>query len=58
MQPFNEVLATMICNRLGFKYVPYTIDVIKDKIVSKCEYLIYKDTELMSAYQILHKNWI
>ena len=56
MQPFNEVLATMICERLGFKHIPYTIDVIKDKIVSKCECFINKDTELVSAYQILHNN--
>ena len=56
MQPFNEVLATMICERLGFKHIPYTIDVIKDKIVSKCECFINKDTELVSAYQILHNH--
>lgn len=56
MQPFNEVLATMICERLSFKHIPYTIDVIKDKIVSKCECFINKDTELVSAYQILHNN--
>lgn len=56
MQPFNEVLATMICNRLGFFHVPYKIEVIKDKIVSKCECFINKDTELVTAYQILHNN--
>lgn len=56
MQPFNEVLATMICSRLGFKHVPYTIEVIKDKIVSKCECFINEDTELVSSYQILHNN--
>ena len=56
MQPFNEVLATMICNRLGFKHIPYTIGVVKDTIVSKCECFINKDTELVSAYQILHNN--
>lgn len=56
MQPFNEVLATMICERLGFKHIPYTIDVIKYKIVSKCECFINKNTELVTAYQILHNN--
>ena len=54
MQPFNEVLATMICRRLNFKYVPYKIDIIKDKIVSKCVCFIDKDTELVTAHQILH----
>lgn len=56
MQPFNEALATMICNRMGFKHVPYTIAVVKDKVVSKCECFINKDTELVSAYQILRNN--
>lgn len=56
MQPFNEVLATMICSRLGFKHVPYTIDIIGEKIVSKCECFIDKNTELVTAYQILHNN--
>lgn len=56
MQPFNEVLATMICERLGFNHVPYTIDIVKDKVVSKCECFINKNTELVSAYQILHNN--
>lgn len=55
MQPFNEVLATMISRRLGFKHIPYTIDIVNNKIVSKCECFIDKDTELVTAYQILHK---
>ena len=56
MQPFNEVLSTMICGRLGFKHIPYTIDVIGEKIVSKCECFIDENTELITAYQILHNN--
>lgn len=56
LQPFNEVLATMICEKLGFNHVPYTLEVINNKIVSKCPCFITKDTELISAYQILHNN--
>lgn len=56
MQPFNEVLASMICDRLGFKHIPYVIDIVNDKIVSKCECFINQNTELVSAYQILHNN--
>lgn len=56
LQPFNEVLATMICEKLGFNHVPYTLEVINNKIVSKCPCFINKDTELISAYQILHNN--
>lgn len=56
LQPFNEVLASNICDRLGFNHVKYTIDIVKDKPVSKCDCFINKDTELIPAYQILHEN--
>lgn len=56
MQPFNEVLASMICERLGFYHIKYEIDVISNKIVSKCECFIDKNTELITANQILHNN--
>lgn len=56
MQPFNEILATMICERLGFYHTKYTLDVVSNKMVSKCECFINKDTELVTAYQILHNN--
>lgn len=54
LQPFNEVLASSICKRLGFYHVEYTLDIINDKIVSKCECLTTKDTEIITAYQIIH----
>ena len=54
MQPFNEVLASNICKRLGFNHVEYTIEIINNKIVSKCGCLTTKDTEIISAYQILY----
>lgn len=54
MQPFNEVLASMICERLGFDHVTYTLDIIKNQVVSKCECFINSNTELIPANQILH----
>ena len=56
LQPFNEVLASMISSRLGFNHVTYILEVIKDKVVSKCECFINENTELVSAYQILYNN--
>lgn len=56
LQPFNEVLATMICERLGFDHVTYTLDMYKETIVSKCPCFINKDTELITAYQVLYGN--
>lgn len=59
MQPFNEVLASKICERLNIKHTHYDLEIISDKVVSKCECFIDKDTELVPASQILnncHKN--
>lgn len=52
LQPFNEVLASEICKRLGFEHVTYTLDTYKDMVVSKCPCFINKDTELITCYQI------
>lgn len=56
LQPFNEALASMISSRLEFNHVTYILEVIKDKVVSKCECFINENTELVSAYQILYNN--
>lgn len=52
LQPFNEVLASMICERLGFEHVTYTLDTYQDMVVSKCTCFITKDTEFITASQI------
>ena len=52
LQPFNEILASEICDRLGFKHVEYTLDTYKDVVVSKCPCFINKDIELITCYQI------
>lgn len=52
LQPFNEVLASEICKRLGFSHVEYTLDTYKNTVVSKCPCFINKNTELITAYQI------
>ena len=54
MQPFNEVLASMICEKLNFNHVTYTLDIINNKVVSKCECFIDANTELIPAHQILY----
>lgn len=52
LQPFNEVLASEICRRLGFYHVEYMLDTYKDMVVSKCPCFITKDTELVTCNQI------
>ena len=52
LQPFNEVLASEICKRLGFDHVEYTLAIYKDMVVSKCPCFITKDTEFITGHQI------
>lgn len=54
LQPFNEVLASEICKRLGFNHVTYTLDTYKDMVVSKCPCFINKDTEFITCYQVIN----
>lgn len=54
LQPFNEALATMICEKLGFSHTKYEITTVSNKIVSKCPCFINENTELITAHQILH----
>lgn len=51
-QPFNEVLASEICRRLGFSYVPYSF-LVKDNsepvIYSSCPCFVDEHTEFVPA---------
>ena len=52
-QPFNEVIASRIMDRLGIDHVPYTVTWINDEPYSVCEDFVTKDTELITAWQIM-----
>ena len=54
LQPFNEVLASEICRRLGFNHVEYSLAIYKDMVVSKCPCFIDVNTELITARQIMN----
>lgn len=54
LQPFNEVLATMICERLGLPHVKYELGYVENTVVSKCECVTTKNTEIIPAYQVLY----
>lgn len=53
LQPFNEVLASEICSRLGFEHVEYTLEIYNNIVVSKCPCFITKDTEFITCSQII-----
>ncbi len=52
-QPFNEVIASGIMERLGIPHVPYTVTWNKGAPYSVCEDFITKNTELIPAWRIL-----
>lgn len=58
LEPFNEVLAGMICKIIDLDFIPYTIEVLNKMVLSKCECFINTDTELISAYAILKEAGI
>ncbi len=52
-EPFNEWLASQICNRLEIDFCNYSVDVLENKLVSKCNDFISEDEEIITAYDIL-----
>lgn len=52
-QPFNEVIASEIMERLHIPHVPYTVIWDGDEPYSVCEDFVTKDTELVSAWRIM-----
>lgn len=52
-QPFNEVIAAGIMERLGIPHVPYTITWNKGAPYSVCEDFVTEDTELVPAWRII-----
>ena len=52
-QPFNEIIASMVMERLGVPHIPYTLTWIDGKPYSVREDFITPDTELVSAWKVL-----
>ena len=52
-QPFNEVIAVGIMERLGIPHVPYQVTWNKGAPYSVCEDFVTRDTELVPAWRIL-----
>ncbi|MBE6140629.1 MAG: hypothetical protein E7172_03745 [Firmicutes bacterium] len=57
LEPINEYLASLICEILKISYVKYEIEIIsnleKQHLVSSCPTFVTKDTELISASEII-----
>lgn len=55
-QPFNEVIASIIAQRLGINYVEYELIWDDGVPYSICEDFINRDTELVSAWRIMQSK--
>lgn len=51
-EPINEWLVSRICDKLGFEYCNYDVDVLDKGIVSKCECFISENEEIITANDI------
>ena len=51
-EPINEWLVSEICDRLNLDYCKYYIDIIDNKLVSKCEDFITDNEEIITASDI------
>ncbi len=52
-QPFNEVIATKIMERLNIPHVPYTLIWNKESPYSVCEDFVDENTELVPAWRVM-----
>jgi hypothetical protein len=52
-EPLNEILAAHILKKLNIDHVDYSLEYFQNKPLSICETMVNKETELISAYQIL-----
>ena len=51
-EPINEWLASEISKRLNFYHCKYSIDIVNNKIVSKCNDFIDENKEIITAYDV------
>ena len=52
-EPFNEVIASLILERLGIEHIPYTLAWMDDKPYSVCNSFVTKTSELISAARVM-----
>ncbi len=52
-EPFNEVIASLVLDRLGIAHIPYTLTWIDDKPYSVCDNFVSRSSELISAARLM-----
>lgn len=56
LQPFNEVIATVVMEKLNIPHVPYWLVWDDEVPYSVCEDFITRDTELVSAWRVMQQS--
>ncbi|MBO0995621.1 HipA domain-containing protein [Bacillus sp. SD088] len=52
-EPYNEVFASKICERLGIHHIPYSLMKQEEYPYSVCENFVTSNTELISAWYVM-----
>ncbi|MGL6291943.1 hypothetical protein [Eubacterium aggregans] len=52
-EPYNEVLASLIMDRLGIVHVPYTLLMEKNQVYSVCPDFVTPETEMVTAWHLM-----
>lgn len=52
-QPFNEAIASLICQRLEIPHVDYSVIWSGDEPYSVCEDFVSSETELIGAWRVI-----
>ena len=55
-EPYNEMIASAIMERLGINHTNYTVTVYKEEPYSVCENFVTKDTELITAHHLMNSR--
>jgi hypothetical protein len=55
-EPYNEVIASAVMQRLGIAHVPYCLMFESAEPYSLCENFLSADTELVSAWKVFHSR--
>ena len=58
LQPFNEVLASEICRRLGFDHVEYSLTIYKDMVIVRIDKRAPSTSLYLNNEQVLDKKII
>lgn len=55
-EPYNEVIASTIMQRLGINHVEYALNIDDDKPYSLCEIFVTVNTELMPTWRVIQSS--